>query len=192
MKKLKVFIDFDEVIANTSQALCHYYNNNYFEHPKWEEASIEKMFKYDFSDACPLMVNRHGVFNEEEFFKYLYPNSYMVSTLILLKNDFDFILCSTATRKNAELKLKWLTRHFKDDIMKAHIFTDGHNSKSIINMEGGVIIDDHKDNIINTNARIKIVFGRETDWNSGMTEGRDYDFWAEDGKDLYFFLKGLK
>jgi 5'(3')-deoxyribonucleotidase len=185
MKKLKIFIDFDEVIADTSQAICDYYNNNYYHREGFQEAIIENMMEYDFTDACPLMTRaeRMFMFDNPKFFGYLKPKD---NVHYALRNPyFEKILCTTASLENTRLKTKWL-REYEIPIDN-HIFLSHGVPKSVLKMEkDSVFVDDHHDNINTVSAGFRIPFGRRTNWNKDCS---DYYTWCHDmielDKELY-------
>lgn len=44
--------------------------------------------------------------------------------------------------------------------------------KSSVNMCNSIFIDDHEDNLLSSNAKTKICFGKEYDWNKNWTGER--------------------
>ena len=45
-----------------------------------------------------------------------------------------------------------------------------HQDKSCVDMSGGIFIDDKLSNLDTSNAKEKIVFGKEYPWNTGNTK----------------------
>jgi hypothetical protein len=60
--------------------------------------------------------------------------------------------------------------------------------KSMIDMSGGIIVDDCAANLESSNAEIKILFDNDFDWNANCT---NYDFRTYDWLELYDYLEGL-
>ena len=170
MKK-KIFLDFDGTTVNSIKAFCSIYNWGYAGNPKFKHADWRKVNKWDFSDECLLAKNDiESIFAMEEFFTNLEVMD--VETLDVidrLKDKFDIVVCSIGTPANISHKVSWIERvlDIKNMIMLSK--KDAKIDKSIINMGGGIIIDDHSENLFSSNAETKICFGEVKEWNENWS-----------------------
>lgn len=179
MKK-KIFLDFDSTITDSVKAYCEVYNWLYNAH-----ADYRKVNKWDLSDECLLAANYvEDIFASQEFFNVLEPmDNYTLEVINMLKKKYDVIICSIGTPENISRKAKWIEQ--KLDIKDMILLSQSNlkMDKSIIDMSGGIIIDDHADNLVTSNADIKICFGAIKAWNEDWSGIRTSD-WGELGRML--------
>jgi 5'(3')-deoxyribonucleotidase len=106
-----------------------------------------------------------------------------------LNNKYNIIICSIGTNMNLSRKAKWINQYLP--FIKNCILINNGNSlmdKSIVNMKDGILIDDVGSNLISSNAKYKICFGKIFPWNAELPQ--DYIRIA-DWKDIEnYLLKG--
>lgn len=166
---MKLFVDVDGTLTNSIEAFCYTYNHIYQYHNNFKPANWIKVNKWDFSDQCPLLKNAEDVeniFSSKIFFKRLQfmPNAKEV--LYELNKKYEIIIVSIGTPLNVARKSIWLYQHLgfvKDVILITNKGTK--MDKSCIDMKDGILIDDHIHNLISSNAKTKICFGKEYEWN---------------------------
>ena len=181
----KLFIDFDNTIINTNKAFCEVYNLLYHFHPEFKKADYTKIINYNFSCQCPLVNNPLELFEEELFFdvcEFINDNTYEV--LKELNQKYKIIIVSIGTPENISHKAIWLKENLP--FVEDYILIKNSNctmDKSIVNMEGGIIIDDMPSNLQTSNAETKILFGKIYPWNTGW-KGEHCRDWSEVGRRL--------
>jgi 5'(3')-deoxyribonucleotidase len=164
--KLNLFIDFDSTLVDSIKAFCQVYNNKYKNHPKFQPADPDKIQRWDFQDICPLVDNINSIFESKEFFRCLEFFPYARDVVRELNKWYNVIICTIGTPKNLAHKIAWLQRNLP--FINCYVLiNNGYNimDKSIVNMQGGIIIDDVASNLESSNASIKICFGKVYPWN---------------------------
>lgn len=182
MKK-KIFLDFDLTTANSVKAYCRVYNELYKSHKDFTYADYTKVNKWDFSDECPMAVSRvESMFELDLFFYFLeVMNKCTLDVLKQLEQLYDVVICSIGTPENISKKVRWIDRNLGIKNMILLSKNDVVMDKSIVDMSGGILIDDHEDNLFSSNADIKICFGEVKSWNKNWQGLRVKD-WTEVGK----------
>ncbi len=179
MKKI-IYLDFDGVVVNSIKAFCDVYNNVFKEEESFVPADWTKVNRWDLADECPLTVDIvEGVFKSDDFFEVLeFMDEYTLSTINKLKEKYKIIICSIGTPENISKKIMWIKDNLGIEDMILLSQSEALMDKSIINMSGGIIIDDHGNNLITSNADTKICFGEIKKWNENW-EGLIASNWKE-------------
>ena len=166
----KLFLDFDNVIVQSTKAFCSVYNEIYRYCDEFKQADWRKVNKWNFTDQCPLVKNVEDIFADKRFFDRLdFVDKNMKNTLIQLNDIFEIIIVSIGTYFNIALKSIWT--HNNLSFIKDSIFIINKGckmDKSIVKMnEDDILVDDHQDNLFTSSAGTKICFadlGRK-EWN---------------------------
>jgi FMN phosphatase YigB (HAD superfamily) len=168
--KTKIFLDFDEVIVSAQKAFCEAYNELYNTYSQFTFADWTKNNEWDFTDVCPLLQGKKDVekiFCTTTYFKYLnFIDENMPRVLTYLMDEYDLIICTIGWLENISKKSLWI----RDNLPMIHksIFmanTACHMNKSDINMANSIFVDDNMENLLSSNASMKICFGRKFNWN---------------------------
>lgn len=180
---MKLFIDFDDTIVETMRTYCTTYNHLYKNHPDYKFADYTKVKHWDFREICPLTVdNPNEIFENENFFKFATFYYDVRKVLKKLNEKFEIYIITIGTPKNIELKTRWIAEHLP--FIENSIFLYNKSikmDKSIIDMSDGILIDDHQNNLFNSNAMGKICFngsGRKLPWNKDWN-GIKVNTWVE-------------
>ncbi len=168
MEKIKLFIDFDGTIANSNKAVCDLYNEEYSSKEDFVRADYTKIKTWGFLDQCTLLKENEIIkyFSMKKLFNILELNDDVLEVLNVLKEDFDIYIVTIGTQKNINLKTTYIEKYLKG--FKTIYIYNGDNcemNKSTINMNDGILIDDHISNLDSSSASMKFVFGLETDYN---------------------------
>ena len=165
----KIFIDFDNVIVNSTYVVTKILNKKYNKNVEWEDIR-----SYDFSDKFP-ETNKNEIleiFNSDEFFILAKRSIYFNSKKVIekLSKDFDVFILTIGTPMNIKLKIDFLKENFPFISKYIMILMDNVKmDKSIINMrKEDIIIDDVYSNIESSSAGNRILFsygGIQTEWN---------------------------
>ena len=155
MKK-NLFLDFDGVPVNSIKAYCDVYNEVYKDHHEFKKANWIYCNDWSLEDQCPLSEKPKELFEHDEFFKRLefYPGA--KESLEVLKDQYNIIICTMGTLHNISKKCVWIQNNMP--YIKDAIFISNKDciDKSLIDMSGGIFIDDNSENLLASNADIKI------------------------------------
>lgn len=188
--KTKLFVDFDGVIVNAIKAYCETYNHYYKDIPGFRPADHELVDNWNLSEQCPLAQNNvENIFGDSYFFEVVEFMDYAYKSLLALSKLYDIHIVTIGNTDNLAFKNRWIESNlpFIDNVIL--IRNEGVKmNKSMINMEDGIFIDDVKDNLDSTNAKIKICFGEIYDWNKGW-DGARYYGWGSLLNSLYILKK---
>lgn len=163
MKKLQLFIDFDEVMVNSIDSVLLILNKRYSANYSYRDCR-----RWDFTDLFSEITKEEitECFESDEFWEALTFKDSLLNFLNELRVFYNIVIVSRGTKLNLEKKEKWLKEHL--DVPYKFVPVRENESKGIIDMDGGVQIDDNQFNLAETNATYKILFwGGDcfTDWN---------------------------
>ena len=181
MGKIKLFVDFDNTIVDSTKAICDMYNNHFKDKEGFVLANPTKCMEWDFSDVCTL-ANKETLeeyFNTKEFFKNLNIFYFARRTIKTLSDYCDIYIVSIGDFKNLSYKSEFIERELP--FIKNLILIRNENcnmDKSIVDMSDGILIDDNPHNLISSNAKNKILFGRDYNYNKGFDFERLYT-WSQ-------------
>ncbi|HHT98242.1 MAG TPA: hypothetical protein GXZ90_10170 [Clostridiales bacterium] len=162
----KIFLDFDGTIVNSVKKIVQLYNERFQKQAEWT-----KVNKWNFTDQCPEIESSiKSFFASDEFYEDL--ELYDFNTLRvfnLLKNKYEVIICTIGCVDNVAKKSQWIKKNLKHENIILLAKDNNIMDKSIIDMSGGIIIDDHENNLFTSNADIKINFGLKREWNQNWS-----------------------
>lgn len=161
MKKIKILIDFDNCITNSSETACKVYKLK-----TGQFADVNKITDYHFDEVMPLWnrQQQNDIFISTEFYELLEPMENSIQMLQKLKDEgHELIICSITRAEGMILKKNWIDKHlpFIDSTILIDNFKQG-DSTVRMNKEviiGDLILDDHIGNLINNKSKYKILFG---------------------------------
>lgn len=186
MGKIKLFLDFDSTLVNTSELLLKYLNE---EHGTCFEISALK--KYDYSDLFPGVTKKDlkKYFNSDRFFDEL---EFIPGATELL-NHFDISVVTRASDEEAAKKTHWLNMNLNPSILFRLYNIKSWENKSKVDMKDGIFIDDVIDNLRVSNAKIKILYVPNPDAEWTQYGNRDEIYvvssWKEINNILRFYLE---
>lgn len=166
-----LFLDFDETLVESIDAcldiLNKMYNTNYSKNDvtTWNFSNI-------FSDLNDEKVE--CLFRSRDFFDVLKFKNGAKELLSDPKWEHKIFVVTKGTTENLKLKKEWfVSQGFKHIPM---ILLPTNVSKKVIDMSDGILVDDHQDNLNETNAKVKILFEnvKNAEWNdkySGLKIG---------------------
>ena len=136
------------------------------------------------------LANREYIlsyFGQPRFFKNVeyMDNAYEIISNFI-NNGYEIYIVSMGTSQNLMGKYIWIKEQFPD-VNFIGINMSEHKDKSHIDMSDGILIDDEERYLDTSNARIKICFGDEYDWNKEWTEVRCHNWY-----DVKKYLKSVK
>lgn len=180
MNRVKLYVDFDDTLADSNKALRMLYANTFgcSEPPELLEWDGTDQFKL----APPKWVN--NVFKEDEIWKYIRLFNDCIPILQELKdsNLFDMRICSIGYPNNIKNKIDFLERYnmgqyFTDYLMvtkAGDVFEMGKDF-----LQDGILIDDNIKNFEKVKRPILFTMGAEKRWNEGW-KGSRINGWNKD------------
>lgn len=195
-RKIKLFVDADDTILESSKAFIDIVNRQDNINPP---KTYEELRDWKYQSLFPYMTNERivKIYDSEEFFNIVKINQDFESFYLKHENDFEWNVVTKGYKSNIEHK----QRYFKKHLPKAKVVGCRFDSKeeqnfdkSHINMDYGIQIDDRTDCLIGSNANIKILFKNNRDfyWNrTDMSNEPLYimNSWKEIIETLEFALK---
>lgn len=177
MKKPTIYIDFDNTMVDSILTIVNLYNQDFCAYQDFRSVNPNNIFNWNFKELT--LTSRQYInqlFNSPRFFNNLKYMENAETILWLLSFNFNFTIVSCGDCPNLKLKEKWLNRNFCTYINEVkyinHAFVKfvgvnscEHSDKSHIDMSDGILIDDSLTNLVTSNAKYKILFGKEKDWN---------------------------
>lgn len=170
-KLIGVASDFDETLVNSGEVVVALANQDYGYNVNWKDVK-----KYNFSDVYPNLKWEIllAYFEDDRFFEMLKlkPNSLEFLSQIA-KDGFKIKIPTIGTKENLRKKEIWINQNIKNKVPQVEFIgiekTRGQMGKSMIDLNGYMLIDDHKDNLNSSNATEKVLFlnNPNADWNIG-------------------------
>lgn len=186
---MKLFIDFDNTIANSSEVIVDMLNEHFD-----KNENFEKLRKYDFSDLFPECSywDIEKFFNSDEMFERLkiFPN--MIETVDAFKDFFDEIsIVTIGTKDNLENKKRFLKEN-NLELTFYEIENNGRSDKSSVDMHNGVFIDDHIGCLHSSNAKIKILMKNVENGEWNKVEPNDDIYVVNNWYEVYSIFDFIK
>lgn len=186
---MKLFIDFDNTIANSSEVIVDMLNEHFD-----KNENFEKLRKYDFSDLFPERSywDIEKFFNSDEMFERLkiFPN--MIETVDTFKDFFDEIsIVTIGTKDNLENKKRFLKEN-NLELTFYGIENNGRSDKSSVDMHNGVFIDDHIGCLHSSNAKIKILMKNVENGEWNKVEPNDDIYVVNNWYEVYSIFDFIK
>lgn len=186
---MKLFIDFDNTIANSSEVIVDMLNEHFN-----KNENFEKLRKYDFSDLFPECSywDIEKFFNSDEMFERLkiFPN--MIETVDAFKDFFDEIsIVTIGTKDNLENKKRFLKEN-NLELTFYGIENNGRSDKSSVDMHNGVFIDDHIGCLHSSNAKIKILMKNVENGEWNKVEPNDDIYVVNNWYEVYSIFDFIK
>lgn len=186
---MKLFIDFDNTIANSSEVIVDMLNEHF-----GKNENFEKLRKYDFSDLFPECSywDIEKFFNSDEMFERLkiFPN--MIETVDAFKDFFDEIsIVTIGTKDNLENKKRFLKEN-NLELTFYGIENNGRSDKSSVDMHNGVFIDDHIGCLHGSNAKIKILMKNVENGEWNKVEPNDDIYVVNNWYEVYSIFDFIK
>lgn len=188
-KPIKVYLDFDNTLVDSNNAMIYLLNKEYETDRKYEELK-----RYDFKDLFPKLTDEHceelfgcwKLFGLLEFFDSCY------ETLDYFKKRCEYSLVTYGSKENLFCKEFWCKKHLsfiKNYYLLEFKEDNCEYDKSMIDMSDGIFIDDHIEYLRSSNAKVKILFrnNHDGDWNE--INNLDDVYVVNSWKEIYHIIK---
>lgn len=179
MQKPKIFIDLDGVVFDTISAIVSLYNEDYKTFPNFKRINPKNVSTWNFTECkCASLASINLYFCTPRFFHRVNLMKHAETIILLLSYQFDITFVSLGELPNLQLKTEWVTKHFP---FAKFIGVDlnKYGEKSHIDMRNGIFIDDSTRNLKTSNAKHKILFGKEYPWNQDSDQYKRCVCWTD-------------
>ena len=188
-----IYLDVDNTIFPAEKRLAELWNEKY-RLPNQSEIDYKTITSWD---AGIPHEDSNSIFSRIDFYDpskiELYEDVRLALSMARL-NGYKIIIFSKGTLINIASKCMWLDSEL-GDLIDGHIFMGSYDvkmGKNSQDMEGGIIIDDHIDNLKGNNTLYNIcakMTTQEVEWNKEFTnEKLTLRKWS----DLYDILKSIE
>lgn len=195
-RKIKLFLDADDTILESSRAFIDIVNKRYAINPPKQ---LENLRDWGYRSLFPSMTNEEiiKIYDSVEFFDTVKINSDFENFYFEHEYDFEWNIVT----KGHESNIKHKEKYFKNRLPQATVIGCRFDSiekqnfdKSHIDMNYGIQIDDRTDCLMGSNANIKILIknNRNFYWNkANITSEPLYimNNWKEITETLEFALE---
>lgn len=145
------------------------YNSDFQYYKNYTPIKPEDIKTYGFEEcncASPEIINTY--FNTQRFFDNLEFMPGAIVVLSWLAKHFNIKIVSHGFNPNLAAKRKWVEKNIPCAEFIG-INLKEYSDKSSIDMSGCIFIDDKVSNLESSNAKHKIIFGKEYPWNEDET-----------------------
>lgn len=150
---MKLFVDFDDTIVNSSEEVIKILNKRY-----GLDKSIKDLHDWGYKSIYKDINKKeiYSIYSSDDFWNYIkvYDGFYKVA------DSNEIIICSCGDTKNLIKKKEFISKRFKDSsacLLNTELGYTGRN-KNIFDMSNSIQVDDVFENLFYTNASIKILF----------------------------------
>lgn len=170
MEKQKLFIDFDGVIVDTIATIVSMYNYDYNLYSDFKKIDPNEVVTWNFEE-CTLASKEeiNHYFNTTRFFNNIILMKDALQSLIMLNTKYDITIVSHGYSPNLRGKEKFIKNVFPW-CKFIGVNLKYNKDKSCVDMSDGIFIDDSDRNLMSSNAKQKIIFGKEYSWNKQVNQ----------------------
>jgi len=188
-KPIKVYLDFDNTLVDSNNAMIYILNQEFGTNKKYEDLK-----KYDFKDLFPELTDEHceELFGDWRLFGLLEFFDDCYETLDFFKKRCNYSLVTYGNQNNLGYKKFWCERYLpflKDLHLLEYTAGDMNYDKSMIDMSDGIFIDDHIDYLRSSNAKVKILFRNNHDGDWNKIDNLDDVYVVNSWKEIYHIIK---
>lgn len=186
---MRILIDFDNTITDTSRAYFDYYQE---QTKDYSTEYLEDKVSWNMANLCPLWSRQEqadNVYIQEGFFKHLklYPN--VIEILNKLKSEGHYLhIVSCHDSRGKRYKINWIKENLPmiDKITIIPI-DSGIQKFDKSNVYGTILIDDKVDALESSKCKYKVLYGLYP-WNEDCKKYRRIFNWIE----LYEYIKRIE
>lgn len=195
-RKIRLFIDADDTILESSKAAINILNKKFNIVPQKTYDDMKDWgYRSIYHQCTTKIVNE--IYDSEEFFNIVKIHPDFMKFYNIHKNDFEWYIVTKGHSENIKKKKEYFSKHLPLADVIGCQFKSSENEeydKSHIDMNYGIQIDDRTDCLLGTNANVKMLFknGRDFYWNqTNKTNESLYKMntWKEIVETLEFALK---
>lgn len=170
-----IYLDIDGVLWKSTTAIVKLLNEQ--QGTSFTGADVTS---WNFHEICSNMTDDEveELFSDKRFFDIV--EFVKGAERFLKENRNKITIVTKGTKENGELKRKWFNEHDFEDIPIICLPLD--KSKAEVDMSDGLFIDDSTKNLVESNAKYKVMFcefndGKNREWMSGWDGIKWYRFY---------------
>lgn len=172
----RIAIDLDGVVFDTIRRVCELYNEDFQYYDNFTPIKPEQINTWDFLEMNLATESYFtNIFCQPRFFSNLKIMDCAKWIIGMLDKEYEVIFVSKGNPANIKLKEIWLQKNLPYGTL---IGVPIQQSKSIVDLSDTILIDDMSQNLIESNAKIKIMFGKVFPWNEDWN-GIRCENWSE-------------
>lgn len=188
---MNIYIDFDDTITNSIQALLAISNRRYGTSYK-----IEDVGDWNFKDIYPNIPLKEivSIYDTDEFYNLLSIKRDALFVLRRFAKRNKIFIVTKVNKKSMVQKFQWIKEHIQNFGIDVELIGIPLNkSKGIVNMSEGIMIDDNVKFLNETNAKYKILFKNNRKFDELQEwSGMSVTSWQELEKILYNIISKEK
>lgn len=176
----------DGVLTDSVAAVVSCYNEDFQYYSDFKEIRSCDIHTYDFQElALASKEYIDHLWNRPRFFSNLKLMPFAKEVLDILSIQYDIEVATAGYSPNLRQKEAYLHKHLPFIIKKIELINlKEFKDKSHLDMNNAVFLDDQANNLITSNAALKICFGDKEEWNEAWNGERCYN-WHEVLKRLF-------
>lgn len=165
-----IYWDVDDVILNSGETIVELLNQ------KRQELGLQPRELKDLKDWGYKSILRdtnkneiEALFESDDFWNRVKIKSEFIELMKSgILNSYNHRIVTKGSSINRKKKFKKLSEDLNELNWEYFIGIENNRDKSVVDMTGGILIDDNYDNLVKTNAQIKILLknGLTTDYNT--------------------------
>ena len=175
--RTKIFLDVDDTILKSSEAVINILNKKYNINPA---KNISDLKDWNYRSIVKTLTPEDilDIYSSDEFFDMVEPYEGFQRFYDDNKLNFEFIVVTKGDKDNLYKKQVLIRNLFGDDVKYNGIEFERNDfgsylysyDKSCVNMDSSIQIDDRADALVSTNAGIKILLtnGQNRYWNKDV------------------------
>ena len=175
---MDIYIDFDGVIVNTIKAIVSMYNEDFKYYKGFKKIDYRTINTWGFEELT--LADKKTIdhyFNRERFFTRLEFMPGVYEVLKELAKKHKIYIVSMGYSPNLKGKEEWLQKNMPFVKLIGCNYKE-YSDKSHINMSDGIFIDDLSKNLQTSNAKYRILYGKNFSWNENW-DGLHFENWLE-------------
>lgn len=188
---MNIYIDFDDTITNSIQALLAISNRRYGTSYK-----IEDVGDWNFKDIYPNIPLKEivSIYDTDEFYNLLSIKRDALFVLRRFAKRNKIFIVTKVNKKSMVQKFQWIKEHIQNFGIDVELIGIPLNkSKGIVDMSEGIMIDDNVKFLNETNAKYKILFKNNRKFDELQEwSGMSVTSWQELEKILYNIISKEK
>ena len=172
--KQTIYWDVDDVILNTSEVVIDIINRRYLDEDQYKTFEDRKDWglKSIWRGMNKQIAKR--IFESDDFWNSVKVKEEFKKVFDSIGDKYEHKLVTKGTECNHDRKQQFLINDtYMKDKQWDYICVSDDEDKNIVNMSNGIFIDDKLENLVVTNARIKILLKNGIDTNYNTPRGKN-------------------
>lgn len=191
-KKIKLFVDADDTILKSSEAVIKILNKR---HNIYPPKTYDDLADWGYNSIYPYMTSKDvfDIYESDEFFDIVEIDKDFLNFYKQNKEKIEIYIVTKGNFNNIQNKKIYFNQRIPDaKLIGCDLNFDAQShSKDHIDMTNGIQIDDRCDCLVNTNAKIKILIthNKKFSWNNPKNYFIDNRYDCKDWKEISEILQ---